>query len=319
MRYWLALFIALLPLAPVSGQQTSLRVDVRLVNVFATVTDAAGKYVGGLTKDDFILEEDGVRQEIAHFSQDDQVPVSVGILFDSSGSMENKLRTAVTAVDRFIRTIHPDDDIFLMTFSGRTELRQDFTGDRDTLSKALRAILASGATSLYDSLEQGMDKIKAGRHEKRAILLISDGEDTDSKTSFETVLEQLRGSEVLVYPVGISPTIYAKASEHVPFTWPPPLPGSVRGGVAKRRDAVDFKVLQTLADQSGGRAYLLTDSLLSNTSQIDKMLTQVAEELRSQYTLAFYPAHPDDGRFHRLRVRTAGGLLVRARPGYSAR
>src|SRR4051812_10049775 len=109
--------------ALVLGAWQNLRVDVRLVNVYATVTDSKGHYVGGLTKEDFTLEEDGVPQQVAHFSQDQQIPVSVGILFDSSGSMINKLRTAVNAVDRFIRSIHQDDDIFLMTFATRTELK----------------------------------------------------------------------------------------------------------------------------------------------------------------------------------------------------
>ncbi len=318
MRRRLVLLIVLSLVSPVFAGQ-SLRVDVRLVNVFATVTDSAGRYVGGLTKDDFNLDEDGVPQAIAHFSQDEQVPVSVGILFDASGSMENKLRTATMAVDRFIRTIHPDDDIFLMTFAGRTGLRQDFTDNREKLSKALRSITATGATSLYDALEEGLTKIKAGRHQKRAILLITDGADTGSATRFPEALRHLRESELLVYPLGISAISYASGSEHVPFNWPPPLSGSVRTGVSNRRDAVDMDVLHTLANESGGHAFLLNDSLIGNTGQIDKILSQVAEELRSQYTLAFYPAHPDDGRFHTLKVRTKPGLQVRARPGYAAR
>src|SRR5262245_13290699 len=112
--------LVLLLIALTGGQQ-NLRVDVRLVNVFATVTDISGRHVAGLTKDDFVLEEDGQPQEISHFSQDDRIPVSVGILFDASGSMINKLKTATNAVDRFIRTIHADDDIFLMTFSTHIE------------------------------------------------------------------------------------------------------------------------------------------------------------------------------------------------------
>src|SRR5436190_9218293 len=107
-------------LASVLVAQQSLRVDVRLVNVYATVMDEKGRYLPGLTKDDFILEEDGVAQEISHFSQDENIPVSVGIILDTSGSMQDKLRTAVIAVDQFIRTIHQDDDIFLMTFSNQT-------------------------------------------------------------------------------------------------------------------------------------------------------------------------------------------------------
>ncbi len=318
MRRWMSLIIAFACVLPLAGQQ-SLRVDVRLVNVYTTVTDSAGRDAAGLTKDDFVLEEDGVRQEISHFNQDEQIPVSVGILFDSSGSMQNKLRTAVTAVDRFIRTIHPDDDIFLMTFANRTDLRQDFTANRDKLTKALRSINSTGGTNLFDALEQALTKVRSGQHRKRAILLISDGDDTGSRVPFPKILQDVRESELLVYPLAISAVIYAPASEHVPFTWPPALPGSPRGPVSNRRDAVDMKVMQSLADESGGRAFLLADSVLGNTSQIDKILTQVAEELRSQYTLAFYPTHPDDGKFHTLKVRTKSGLNARTRPGYSAK
>jgi Ca-activated chloride channel family protein len=296
----------------------NLRVDVRLVNVYATVTDSRGHYVGGLTKEDFNLEEDGVPQQIAHFSQDQQVPVSVGILFDSSGSMINKLRTAVNAVDRFIRTIHQDDDIFLMTFATRTDLREDFTNNRDKLSKALRTIQANGGTSLYDALEESLTKIKSGQHDKRAILLISDGEDTSSRTKLPEVQQRLRQSELLVYPLGISPPTYSEKTEHVPFNWPPPIPGAPKTPPSSRRDTVDMKVLQSLADDSGGRAFLLADSVLGGGKTIEKVLTEVAEELRSQYTLAFYPTHPDDNRFHTLKVKTRPDLTVRARPGYSA-
>src|SRR5215471_278619 len=185
------LVLPALLLTAVAGRQ-SLRVDVRLVNVFATVMDTSGHYVPGLTKDDFILEEDGVPQEIAHFAQDENLPVSVGIIFDTSGSMQDKLRTAIIAVDKFIRTIHEDDDIFLMTFNGRTNLRQDFTSDRNKLAKALGNITASGSTVLYDALKEGLIRIKSGHHQKRALLLITDGRDTSSTTRFPEIVQRVR-------------------------------------------------------------------------------------------------------------------------------
>src|SRR5438093_1169748 len=147
-----------------------VRVDVHLVNVVATVTDDRGQYVPDLTQDDFTLYEDGKIQEISHFSQDRNVPVSVGILLDTSASMDRKIRTAVEAVDRFIRRIHPDDEIFLMTFSGQPYLRQDFTDDRDKLSQSLRRIFPSGGTALYDALAESVTKIHSSHHDKRAIL-----------------------------------------------------------------------------------------------------------------------------------------------------
>src|SRR5438067_5447049 len=161
-----ALFAILITLSVVLAAQ--VRVDVQLVNVVATVTDDRGQYVPNLTQDDFTLYEDGKIQEISHFSQDQNVPVSVGILLDTSASMDRKIRTAVEAVDRFIRRIHPDDEIFLMTFSGRPLLRQDFTGDREKLSQALRRVIATGGTALYDAMADGVAKIRSSRHGKRA-------------------------------------------------------------------------------------------------------------------------------------------------------
>src|SRR5215831_5361636 len=134
--------VAMVAIASVVAAQ--VHVDVRLVNVVATVTDARGRTIPNLTADDFILEADGTPQQITHFTQDQNVPVSVGILLDTSGSMDRKIRTAVEAVDRFIRRIHKDDEIFLMTFSGQVVVRQDFTDDREKLSQALRRINATG-------------------------------------------------------------------------------------------------------------------------------------------------------------------------------
>jgi len=278
--------------------QNQLRVDVRLVNVFATITDATGRYVDGLNQGDFVLQEDGVSQEIAHFSHDLDIPVSVGIVMDTSGSMRNKLRTAVTAVDRFVRTIHPNDDIFLMTFASSLELRQDFTDDREKLSRALRRTSASGATLLYDALRAGLIKVKSGKHPKRAILLITDGQDTGSVASYEEILTEIGESEVLVYSLGISPASSADST----------------------RDAVDVDVLQNLAANSGGRAFMLSDVFVGTFGrEVEKVLTLVAMELRSQYTLGFYATHADDGKFHSLRIKTRPGLVARSRPGYIAR
>src|SRR5215475_3479457 len=158
--YVLVIVTAVSAIVAVAGViAAQVRVDVRLVNVVATVTDNHGRYIQALTADDFILEEDGALQEISHFSQDQNVPVSVGILLDTSGSMDRKIRTAVDAVDRFVRRIHEDDEIFLITFSGRPVLRQDFTNDREKLSEALKRIIPTGGTTLYDAMAEGVTKI----------------------------------------------------------------------------------------------------------------------------------------------------------------
>src|SRR5262249_44915998 len=140
--------------------QDGLRVDVRLVNIYATVIDTSGRYVRSLKRSDFIVEEDGRRQSLSHFDQNQDTPVSVGVVLDTSGSMRLKIDTAVDAVDRFVRTIHPDDDIFLEGFDSEPYLLQDFTNDRTKLRKALRKTDLGNGTALYDAMEQALIKIK---------------------------------------------------------------------------------------------------------------------------------------------------------------
>jgi len=285
--------------------QDALRVDVRLVNIYATVIDSSGRYVQGLKKNDFLVEEDGRRQELTHFDHNEDTPVSVGIVLDTSGSMRTKLDTATNAVDRFVRTIHPDDDIFLMAFNNEVYLLQNFTNDRSKLRKALRYTDSAGGTALYDALEEALAKIKFGANNKRAILLVTDGQDTISQASFAQVRQRIRESELLVYSLGIGSTAGFVR------TFGPRLGG---------RDTVDMNVLKAFATDSGGRAYSVNDDMLGGrNSPFEKILDQIAEELRYQYTLGYYPAHSDDGQFHTINVRTRYGYYVRARRGYVAR
>jgi Ca-activated chloride channel family protein len=317
-RRFRALLFATVVLLAGSLIAQQMRVDVRLVNVVATVTDTHGRYVSNLTANDFVLEEDGKRQEISHFTQDLNVPVSVGILLDTSGSMDRKIRTAVEAVERFVRRIHQDDEIFLITFSGQVVLRQDFTDDREKLSDALRRLNATGGTALYDALGEGLNKLRSARHSKRALLVITDGQDTASTTKLDHVLQSIRTAELLVYPIGISPLTFAKNRGLAGIDLPGASLFLAKTTSQRSKDDVDLNVLHSLADSSGGRAFLLAETITSHGIQIDKVLDTIADELRSQYTLGFYPAKPDDGRFHQLHVRVRSGDLVRARRGYVA-
>jgi len=311
--------LVLVVLAIASIVAAQVRVDVRLVNVVATVTDARGRTISNLSADDFVVEADGIPQQITHFSQDQNVPVSVGIVLDTSGSMDRKIRTALESVERFSRRIHPNDEIFLITFSGRPVLRQDFTDDRDKLSQALHHVNATGGTALYDALNEGITKIHSGRHSKRAILLITDGQDTASTAKFDDVVQSIRQSDLLIYPIGISGLTYAKGpdvSALGPIT--ALLPSGSSRSVQSKRDEVDLNVLHAFAENSGGRAFLIAETLVNRGGQIEKVLDAIADELRGQYTLGFYPSRPDDGRYHSLRVRTRNGNTVRARRGYLA-
>jgi Ca-activated chloride channel homolog len=292
-----ALIIVVPTLSAVMAAQ--VRVDVRLVNLIATVMDDRGRYISNLTADDFLVEEDGKPQKIAHFSQDQDTPISIGIVLDSSGSMDRKLRTAVDAVYRFADQLHKDDDFFVMTFSSRPILRQDFTTDRSKIRESLRRLLATGGTALYDALADSLEKIRFGSHRKRAILLVTDGQDTGSFRKLDEIVQTIRESELLVYSLGISPPVYAQ-----------------RGST--RRDEVDMKVLRTFAESSGGSAFLVSQGPLGPNRQLDKVMDTISNELRSQYTLGYYPTRADDGLYHRIRVRTKAGNDVRARRGYIA-
>jgi Ca-activated chloride channel family protein len=324
-----------------------LKVDVALVNIVATVTDARGQYVPGLTAEDFVVEEDGEVQTVSHFDQSDDVPVSVGIVLDSSGSMERKIATAATAVERFIRTIHEDDDIFLLSFSDWPTLRQDFTDDRDRLGTALRRLNVEGGTALYDAVDEGLRKLRRGKHEKKAILLISDGEDTSSRIGFQEAELRVRESEMLVYALGISPASDGPLSTQVPiprnprqprrdprfpappsfpFPFPSPFPFQQRPQQRGQQrpqapgvDTVDMQVLNAFADASGGKAWLLSGSLTNQRrNEIQDALDEIAAELRNQYTIGYYPPHAiDDGKWHQIEIRPKNPRYhVRSRKEY---
>ena len=303
-RMGITLGLSLVGVALLAAQEP-LRVDVRLVNIYATVIDSSGRYVQGLKKTDFLVEEDGRRQELAHFDHNGDTPISVGIVLDTSGSMRTKLDTATNAVDRFVRTLHPGDDIFLLAFNSKAYLLQDFTNDRSRLRKALRFTDSGGGTALYDALEEALAKVKFGANNKHAILLVTDGQDTSSQASFGEVRQRIRESELLVYSLGIGPTSgFVRA----------------RGPFLRERDTVDMNVLRTFAGDSGGRAYSVNEDMLGGrNSPFEKILDQIAEELRYQYTLGYYPTHSDDGQYHTINVRTRNGYYVRARRGYVAR
>jgi len=324
-------FFGSIALAARTPQTISL--DVRLVHVIATVADQNGHLVPDLKATDFTVYEDGVAQKISHFSQDTDVPVSVGVLLDLSGSMRDKMSAATQAISRFIDSIHKDDDIFLMTFSNRITVVQDFTSDRKKLSRALASLAVGGSTLLYDGLQRGIEKIQTGRHDKKAILVLSDGMDAGSKdATLNGLLESVRRSEVMTYGLGTGVGSYADPAEHVPFSLPSsagPVRGPARGnrgnapvsrGGTNSASGVNMAILGQLSEASGGRSFLLSSTYMeTGASEIDNTLIRIAGELRSQYTLGYYPSTPDTGDFHSIKVVVAPQYTVRARTGYQAK
>ena len=272
----------------------------------ATVVDGKGRTVPNLTIDDFIVDEDGQPQTITHLLPSADLPVSIGVILDLSGSMQSKIRTAQRAVDSFLETIHEEDEIFLMTFARRAALIADFTSDRTTLRNALLAGgNVGGGTALYDSLYQALQKVKRGRHQKKAVLLVTDGEDTTSLTRFDKALQYIREADMLVYSIGIRGA-----------------PGFDMGNSRSSRPnnpTVDMKVLDQFGEASGGKAWEISEA--SFGKKLDEVLDTIAAELRSQYSIGYYPNHPvKDGKSHSVRVRMKNPeYLVRARNGYWSR
>jgi Ca-activated chloride channel family protein len=281
-----------------------IKIGVTLINVIVTVTDGRGRTVPNLAVDDFIVEEDGQPQKIELLSTMADLPVSLGVVLDTSLSMKSKIRTAQRAIDGFVTKIDRDDEIFLMTFARQASLIVDFTSNRTRLRNGLLSgINLSGGTSLYDSLYQALQKVKEGQFRRKAILLVTDGEDTTSTTRFDKALQDIREAEMLVYSVGIkgTPGFDMSAEE--------PLPGNIRASM--NFTTVDMKVLTQFGDASGGRAWEITEATFGK--QMDAVLETIAEELRGQYSLGYYPTHPvKDGKWHRVRVRMKN-------PSYSPR
>ena len=288
--------------------QVRLKSDVLVVNLVATVVDGKGRTVPNLTTDDFIIEEDGQPQAIKFFLPSADLPISIGVVLDVSKSMESKIRTAQRAIDRFLSMIHEDDEIFLMTFALRASVVADFTSDRKTLRNALMGVNLSGGTALYDSLYQGLQKVQQGRYDKKAVLLVTDGEDVSSLTRFDKALQYIREADMLVYSIGIKGApVFELGAE-------PPSGNSPLSGF--NNTTVNMKVLNQFGEASGGRAWEISEAAFGKN--MDAVLDTIAAELRSQYSVGYYPSHPaKDGKWHSVRIRMKNpGLVARGRKEY---
>jgi len=301
--------VALLLVSALLGAQLRLKSGVLLVNLVATVVDDKGRTIPNLTADDFIVEEDGQLQTIEHLLPSADLPISLGIVLDASLSMESKIRTAQRAVDRFLSMIHKDDEAFVMTFAIRPSLIADFTSDRTTLRSALLSgVNLSGGTSLYDSLFQALEKVQLGHYDKKAVLLVTDGEDTTSMTHFDKALQYIREADMLVYSIGIKGApVFDMGTDVAP----------ARAGLRPLANTtVDMKVLDRFGEASGGRAWEISEAAFGKN--MDAVLDTIASELRSQYSIGYYPTHPmKDGQWHSVRIRMKNpGYVARGRKEY---
>jgi Ca-activated chloride channel homolog len=318
-----------------SDEQFRFRSGVELINVTATVADQSGRFVAGLRKEDFVVYEDDQPVEVTHFSAE-RVPVSLGIVLDTSGSMAGeKIREAETALDRFAYDLlDRDDELFVYKFSNYPTLLQGWTTDRQLISRVLGRITPNGGTAMYDAVIEAIPLAARGRNQKKALVVISDGNDTASRADVRDVKQLIRESEVLVYAVGIdgeSETVRRAPPPRVPMPIPLPFPGRPRGrfpfqmltpqfggqGPWTRNggdDRVNVAALRDMTDDSGGRT-----EIVRNGRDLDPATAGIASELSKQYYLGYPSTGKKDGRWHAIRVELKNSAYrVRARRGYVA-
>jgi Ca-activated chloride channel homolog len=310
------------------------RSGIELINVTATVTDRSGRFVPGLQQSDFVVYEDDQPVEVTHFSAE-RVPVSLGIVLDTSGSMAgDKLANALVAIERFLdRLLNPDDEVFLYSFSSGVNLIQDWTSNRAAASASLRRVRAAGGTAMYDAVVEAVPMAQGGRNRKKAVVVISDGNDTNSRVDVRDVRQVVRETEVLVYAVGIDgrgePTMMPRTPTYPRAPMPPipfPFPGGGRPRPPRGRpqyaqapgwggsDRVNVLALREMTDDSGGRTEIVRES-----RDLDRATSSIADELSQQYYLGYPSAGRRDGRWHNIRVEVRDqSLRVRARRGYLA-
>ena len=283
----------------------SVTLSRTLVQVHATVTDKNGRRIPGLEKDRFAVYEDGVRQEIAFFSGED-TPASIGIVFDLSGSMEQRINGARAALKRFVETSHPDDEYFLVGFADRPELLRDFTRSGGDIVNAVTLAVPAGSTALLDAAALAVAKVREARHARKAIVVISDGEDNRSRYTHKEFAEIVKESDALLYAIGISNPFAAAVDQS-----PKPLVIDPNRLILSSGSIV----LKRIALASGGRAFFPKDQ-----ESLMEAFTEVALELRSQYSLGYYPnAGPTSDKYHKIKVTVDAKAIVRAREGYWGR
>ena len=274
----------------------TLKVDVDLVLVNATVTDPQNRYVTGLEKEHFQIWEDKLEQKIEYFSAED-VPISLGVIFDVSGSMKDKISTARDAAVTFLKTGNPEDEYFLVEFANRPEVAEDFTTDVTRLQNRLIFTPAKGMTAMYDSVYLGLEKLKEGNNPKKALLLITDGEDNRSRYTFSNVKDFVKEQDVQIYGIGIVDDFNSQL-------------GSGHTGRA---------MVEELSDLTGGRAFF-PDSVYD----LEDICTKIAVELKNQYVIGYSSTNAaKDGKWRKLRLKInppkgLPHLNVRSKSGYYA-
>ncbi len=288
--------------APVEGKKAlsarpneRIRVDVNLVLVPVTVTDPLNRLVTGLERQDFFLYENNALQKIKSFSSED-APVSIGIIFDLSGSMTDKINRARNSILEFLRTANPQDEFFVIGFNDRPELITDFTSNVDNIESRLLTVKPGHRTALLDAIYFGLNKMKQAKNERKALLVVSDGGDNRSRYTESEVRAVVRESDVQIYSIGIF-------DQYAPT----------------REEQLGPILLHDVSEETGGQLFRVDD--LADMADI---ATKISAELRNQYVLGYRSEDiKRDGKWRKLKVKLVPPeglpqLTVHARTGYYA-
>ncbi len=273
-----------------------IKVDVNLVVLHTTVLDDRGKFVEGLGQDNFRVYEDKVEQKLSVFKRED-IPVSMGLVIDNSGSMRDKRPRVNEAALTLVQNSNPQDEAFVVNFNDDfyLDLDKDFSSSIPELKEALERIDARGSTALYDAIIGSIDHLKKGKKEKKVLLIVTDGEDNTSRNSLEKTIREIQKTDTVIYTIGL-------LSQE-----------------SKRSAKNAKKALTEIALASGGLAYFP-----ENVDDVHSICEQVAHDIRHQYTLGYYPSNAaKDGTFRSVRVDVIpphgkGKLVARTRNGYYA-
>jgi len=278
------------------GQSVHVDVDLALVNV--TVTDPYDRVVTGLEPDNFRVFENSVEQEIQYFSSED-VPISIGVIFDLSSSMANKIGKAKQATWQFFKTANPEDEFFLVSFNERAELVSTFTTSVDDLQNRLLSVSGKGRTALFDAIYLGLGEMRTARNAKRALLIISDGGDNNSRYNAKDIKRLVREANTQLYSIGIFDPFAARSRT------PEELDGPY--------------LLNEVTELSGGRAFTV-----ENIDELPDIATKIGSELRNQYILGYRPSNKSrDARWRKIKIKLRAPrgmppLSVSAKTGYYA-
>jgi len=283
------------------AQRTPFRSSVDVIAMNVTATDASRHYVTDLDRQDFQIFEDGRPQQVTFFRKSSQ-PLALALLIDTSASMAPNLAVAQEAAVGFVRALGPEDIASVIDFDTRVEVRQDFTTDRSALEHAIRKTAAGGSTALYNAVYialKGLNKTigdeRLEERRRRAIVILSDGEDTSSLLGFDEVLDLAVRSDTAIYAIGL-------------------LGPEISATLVKQPNDAQF-VLRRLSEQTGGRVFFATYA-----KELNGVYGKIRAELASQYFLAYESTNPRrDGQFRRISVRVSRvSVVARARPGYYA-